>query len=154
MLQLEADIQQRHEKFIQEVVNKKTVYSLKSKEGYAVLGSSQYVDEDESPIPVLCFWSNEAEAKLSGKKNWPKFKPKKISLASFLENWCAGMYTEGDLAGTNFDWNLFGKESDPLDLAIELIEEIKRTNTKVQLEDYADLDGLETQIRTLLQPEE
>ncbi|MEO1436676.1 MAG: DUF2750 domain-containing protein [Bacteroidota bacterium] len=154
MLKLEADINQKHEKFIKEAVQNKLVYGLKSKDGFAVVGSNQYVDEEEEPIPVLCFWSNEADAKLSGKKNWPKYKPKKISLASFLENWCAGMYTEGDLAGTNFDWNLFGKESDPLDLAIELIKEIKRTNTNVQLEDYPDLDSLETQIRALLGDEQ
>ncbi len=99
---------------------------------------------------MICFWSEKALAQACAQKDWKDYHPTEIPLAEFLENWCVGMYTDGLLIGTNFDQNLFGYESDPLDLVLELATELKAKGKNLDFQKFINLEDLENQVRDII----
>ena len=143
-------IQQRYRKFIEKVCETQIVYGLQNNAGFATSMSNDFQDEDTGEdMTLICFWSEEVLARVLAKKEWSSYKPESIALNSFLENWCVGMYYDGTIAGINFDQNLFGFEIDTLDLALDIIRELKRCNTEIELLKFESLDDLESQIKQL-----
>lgn len=122
------------------------VYGLENKEGFATSSSNDV--EDEEPIPLICFWSEAALARSCKGGDWSDYNVVEVSLSDFLENWCIGMSNDGLLLGTNFGRNMFGYESDPLEMAIELSKELKRQgkDKDIVLEKYSHLDELVDQL--------
>ena len=53
-----------------------------------------------------------------------------------MENWCVGMQSDGVIAGTNFDPELLGTEIQPLDLLLELFEELRKNGKEMLFEHY------------------
>lgn len=49
-----------------------------------------------------------------------------MDLSQFLEFWCGNMHFDGVILSADSDHNLFGKEKQPLALAADLFEEIRR----------------------------
>ena len=150
MIQNSIAIKKKHQKFIEEVVLNGIVWGLKSDEGYATSSSNDYEDNQGEPIVLICFWSNKKLANVCGRKYWKEYKPQEIELTAFLENWCVGMYNENSMAGTNFDWNLFGQENDTLELALEIIDELKKKKKTLAFRKFECLQDFETQTRSVL----
>ena len=75
-------------------------------------------------------------------------------MAEFLENWCIGMSNDSLLVGTNFDRNLFGYEVDPLEILLEVLNELEETNKQIQLTHFESLEAFEIQVRNAIEFEE
>lgn len=118
MLHLTADSQANHERFIRRVKESRTVWRLKSKDGWAVCPSNEY--ENTTVFP---FWSDEAYAKRHCQNEWVKYVPTAIDLDSFIDSWLKGMHDDGALVGTNWNFDLAGIEVEPIDLAKQLLDE-------------------------------
>lgn len=141
MLQDIASIETKYQLFIERAAATKLVWGLMSKEGWA----NSHSNEDED-IAIIPFWSDRAYAKACARDDWKGFSPTSIPLAEFLESWCIGMAEQGDLIGANWDANMFGKESDALEVAIDIINKIKQMNSTLPLRNYSSLDELAADI--------
>jgi hypothetical protein len=75
-------------------------------------------------------------------------------LAEFLENWCIGMSNDGLLVGTSFDRNLIGYEVDPLEILLEVLNELEETNKQIQLTYFDSLEAFEEHVRNAIEIEE
>jgi len=100
------------------------VWGLKSEEGWCLAPSNATDDEEdgdeEVEVDVLPFWSDRAYAKQCARDDWAHYEPTAIDLADFLEAWLPGMAEAGERVGTNWNADLVGLESDPLELKAEL----------------------------------
>lgn len=153
MLQNSISVKNRHRKFINEVVENKIVWGLKSKDGFATSSSNDYVNEKEEPLEIICFWSNRKLASVCGKKYWKEYQPSEIELSVFLENWCVGTYNDNSLIGTNFDWNLFGQENEPLELIIEITTALKERNEELGFKKFKNIDDIANQAKNIMEGE-
>ena len=99
-------------KFISRVLDAEVVYLLSGDEGVAGSVSN---DEDESTI--LLFWGDAAGAERVQQNGFENFQIEEISLFDFLYRWLPGMSDDEVLVGVNWDQDLVGTESEPLDLA-------------------------------------
>ena len=125
-----------HRKFVTDVVATGIVWTLEDDEGCANIDSETYETEAGEPEIVLCYWSDEKGARASSKKHWPDHDVGEITLSDFMENWCVGMQSDGVIAGTNFDPELLGTEIQPLDLLLELFEELRKNGKEMLFEHY------------------
>jgi len=71
-------------------------------------------------------------------------------LSEFIENWCIGLYNDGQMIGTNFDQNMFGFEVDPLDLIIDLSKELKNQEKEIKFEKYHHFTDLTDEIEKII----
>jgi hypothetical protein len=145
MLQNTSTIEYKHKKFVERVVDFDTVWGLESDEGFATSDSNDF--EAANVIP---FWSDKAYATALIKDDWKHYKPTSISLAEFIENWLVGMYSDGLLVGTNWDANMFGKEIGPLELAVEIADQVIAKGKSLNLSKYKDIIDYQTQIKKAL----
>ena len=145
MLQNTSTIEYKHKKFVERVVDFDAVWGLESDEGFATSDSNDF--EEAKVIP---FWSDKAYAAALIKDDWKHYKPTSIPLAEFIENWLVGMYSDGLLVGTNWDPNMFGKEIEPLELAVEIADEVIAKGKSLNLNKYKDIVDYQTQIRKAL----
>ncbi|MDB6026527.1 MAG: hypothetical protein JWM68_2750 [Verrucomicrobiales bacterium] len=106
---------ERHRKFIEQVLETGEVWGLQSVDGWCVSG-----DEGKESMP---FWSDRAGAAACAKEEWSGFEPTSIPLEEFVENWLPGMAEDGVVVGTNWNADLGGVESKPLELKQELEKE-------------------------------
>ena len=142
MFQDSVTIDNRHKRFVKTVAKTEIVYSLKNKKGYATTTSVQFEDSNGNPLSMLCFWSERARAKSCIINEWKKYNVVEIGLAEFLESWCIGMAKDDWLVGTQFDQNMFGYETDPLELILEIareLEEIRKQPTFINFDSLVDL---------------
>ena len=123
--------------FVTKVVATQQIWGLKNELGWTVAQSNQF-DKAE----VYVFWQSQDDAQLCSKEEWQTYKPEIISLAEFLEDWCVGIFEENNLIGVQWDYNLCGGEIEPMELAQQIIGEIKKTNTSIKFEKYATLQAL------------
>ena len=142
MLQNTSTIEYKHQKFIERVVDFGVVWGLQSDEGFAISESNDFEDAE-----VIPFWSEKAYAKAVAKEAWEYYLPTSMPLAEFLENWLVGMHNDGLLVGTNWDPNMFGKEIEPLDLAIEIAAQIVMKGKDLELTKYKNIADFHTQVK-------
>ncbi len=142
MLQDIATIENRYKYFIERVAASKLVWGLKNKNGWA---NSHAIDNEE--IGVIPFWPDRAYAKACARDDWRGYSAVEIPLAEFLESWCVGMADDETLAGVNWDQNMFGKESDALDLALDVLIQLKETNSVISFQNYSDINEFIDQIK-------
>jgi Protein of unknown function (DUF2750) len=143
-------IKLRHKRFVKKVCETKIVYGLKDNEGFATSSSNEFDDEEGNPVQLICFWAESALANSCRKSDWESYELVELSLEEFIEDWCVGLYNDGLLAGTSFDQNMFGYEAEPLELILELIEELKSKQIGLQLRKYADVEELEEQVKEIV----
>lgn len=146
MFQDTSTIEYKHKKFIERVVDFGAVWGLESDEGFATSGSNDF--EDAKVIP---FWSDKAYASALSKEEWSNYKATSMTIADFMENWLIGMFNDGLLVGTNWDANLFGKEIEPLYLALQLTDELIAKGKTLTLNKYTDITDYQTQVRKALE---
>ncbi|WP_078410754.1 DUF2750 domain-containing protein [Priestia abyssalis] len=70
---LTINSKRRCENFIRRVSESKTVWGLKSKDGWCVCESNEYEDTE-----VILFWSDEAYARQCVVEEWSNYKPTSI----------------------------------------------------------------------------
>jgi hypothetical protein len=151
MIQDVLELQQRHEDFIKNICQTETVFGLENNVGFATLDSTNYEDENGKSMPVMCFWSDRNKALACAKDKWKQYRPAEIKLSEFIEEWCVGMYNEGLLAGTDFDENKQGNESDALELLLEITAELESLGKEPEFKKFENLADLEEQIREILE---
>lgn len=142
MFQSTITIEHRHKKFVQKICETEEVLGLSKNGKYAVSESVKYETDNDEPIVLMCFWAERARARACIKSNWNGFEISSISLANFIENWCWGIHEKGELVGTAFDSNLFGHEIEPLDLAIEIVDELIRNDKKINFSQFNSLQEI------------
>lgn len=151
MLQDHITVENRHKDFIKKITETETVYALKDGNGYATSYSNESEYEDSEEVQIICFWSDAARAKSCIENQWNHYEPSPIPLNEFVENWCLGMNSDGLLVGTNFDSNLFGYEAEPLELILDIIEELRSSGKSLELRKFENMEDLEKQIREVLE---
>ncbi|GAA4343006.1 DUF2750 domain-containing protein [Flaviaesturariibacter amylovorans] len=128
--------------FINRIIETGTVWALSSDEGFATSESDEYED-----VEVLPFWSEEAAAAVLARDEWAEFKPASLPLAEFLEKWLPGMYSEDVVVGIDWDAEMTGTETEPLDLALAVAEALKQSGKPLAFEHHDDVDDYITQLQ-------
>lgn len=151
MLQDHITVENRHKDFIKKITETETIYALKDDKGYATSYSNEAEYEDGKEVQIICFWSDAARAKSCIENEWNHYEPSPIPLNEFVENWCLGMNSDGLLVGTNFDSNLLGYEAEPLELILDIIEELRSSGKSLELRKFENTEDLEKQIKEVLE---
>ncbi|MGF6949052.1 hypothetical protein QF028_001557 [Neobacillus sp. B4I6] len=137
---LTINSKRRYENFIKSVSESKTVWGLKSEDGWCV-----YESNDNKDTGVMLFWSEEVYARQCAVEEWMHYKPTSIPLDKFI-NWLYKMNADDLLVGVNWNTNLIGLEVDPFDLYKELGEvvllEIYEVREKIKQLDESSAKSL------------
>jgi hypothetical protein len=149
MIQDSLTIEKRHKRFIKSVCESETIYVLKNHKGFATSSSINYENDEGEPIGIICFWAEKSLAKSCIEKDWLSYKVFEISLSDFIENWCVGMENDGLLIGTEFDRNMFGFESEPMELILELVTELKSIRKDLKFKKFTGIKDLEKQVKEI-----
>ncbi|WP_295792084.1 DUF2750 domain-containing protein [Mucilaginibacter sp.] len=140
MLQDIATTENGYKLFIERIAASKLVWGLKDKQGWA---NSTSNENDE--ISVIPFWSDRAYAKACATNEWKGYVPTQIPLAEFLESWCVEMANEEVLAGVNWDANMFGNESNALNLALDILNQLTTINSAIAFLNYKSINEFITE---------
>lgn len=140
---------QKYQQFVKQVCKTGVVWGLENKDGFAMASSSDFENSDGEAAEVLCFWSDVSLAKACANDEWKGYATAEIELGDFMENWCISMFEDELMAGTDFDAELSGYEIDPLDLIIDLCEELKHCKSSIHFDNYADLDELIEEVKSI-----
>lgn len=124
---------------------------MENEDGFASSSSVHFVDEEENPIGIICFWAEEALAKSCIKSDWSDYKIARITLSDFIENWCVGMEEDGLIVGTEFDQNMFGYEAEPLELILELVNELEQNRKELHFKKFKDISDIKDQVKKILE---
>lgn len=143
------DVETRYLNFISEIVKTEKVWGLTHDETWAT--SSSYEFEE---VEVILFWSTSEAAAACAEDDWAAYKPESISLVEFLENWCVGMYGDNLLLGANWTEDLTGREAEPLDVAMDVINQLKEEGKTLEFTQYDSQDEFEAQVNEALEGEE
>ena len=141
MLHDTAAIESKYQLFINRVAATKLVWALKSKEGWANSHSN-----DSEEIIVVPFWSDRALAKVCARDDWRGYLSVEIPLAEFLESWCIEMAENETLAGVNWDANMFGKESNALSIALDILKQLDAIDSAIVFKNYSSINEFITEI--------
>ena len=129
------DTAAEYKKFIEGVAASKLVWGLKNKQGFANTNSSE--DDESSVIP---FWSERAYAKACASGEWKGYVPTEIPVAEFIESWCMEMAEEEIVVGVNWDANLYGTESEALNLALDVLNRLAAINSAISFSNYKSIN--------------
>ncbi len=116
----------------------------------AISNSWDYVNDKGDAIGLICFWSQKASAASCAKDEWYDYHPIAISLCDFIEIYCLGLANDGFMVGTDFDVSMYGCEIDPLDLILEINEELITQKKTIKLKNYPNMQSLINEIEDLL----
>jgi len=137
------------ENFVNKICEDGVVYSMESKDAFALCGSNQFVNESGEPVTVFCFWSDENMAKSCCVEDWSDFKIHEVSIASFLEDWCVGIYNDSFLVGLDFNAQMIGLETDPIDLILAITKKLKSKKIDLEFEHFKNIQDIENQIKKM-----
>ena len=138
-----------HKRFVEKVCETGIIYTLKNEEGYVSAPCNLMEDDEGQPFDKMCFWSDSDLAARCITEEWQECVMDSIPLAVFIENWCVGMSSERLIAGTEASVEGIGFEIDPLELVLQLAEQLALNRQQVILHKFADLDDLVQQIREI-----
>ncbi len=140
----------KQKEFAESIISKNMVWALASSQGFVKASSQQF--EDAQVIP---FWSDEDEAGSLNRKGWENYKPASMSVPEFLENWLVGMYNQGLLVGINWtaDASNENEEVEPLDLALEIANQLIAQGKDITLTKYKDIKDYHGQVEKILEQE-
>lgn len=141
----------RHLHFIHNICMNNEVWALKNKEGIALSTSCEYVNTNNEPLVLMCFWSENQKATLCAQEDWHDYTPFRIPLDDFIELYCLDLANEGMLIGTEFDQHMKGHEIDPLDLVLEINNHLLSINKNIKLKHYPNLQTLVNEIEDLME---
>ena len=139
MIQDSIIIEKRHKRFIKKILESEIVFGLKNHKGFTLSSSINRENSEGKPLGIICFWSEKSLAKSCTEKDWLDSKVSEILLSDFIENWCLGMENDELLVGSEFDRIMFGFASEPMELIIELISELKSTGKDLNFKNLKEL---------------
>jgi len=141
-MSLNTDITEaKYKLFIEKTAASNLVWGLKDKNGWA----NSHSHESEE-IDVIPFWSDKILAKACARDEWKGYLPAMIPLSEFLESGCVGMDENDTIAGINWDANMFGLEVEPLQVAFDILTQLKATNSTIRFKNYGSVDEFLTEI--------
>lgn len=146
MAQDAATTEKEYKRFIQQAVASDLVWGLAKDDTWATSSSAEFEDTE-----VILFWSEETGAKACAEDDWATYTPESLPLVEFLENWCVGMYGDALLLGANWDADLTGKEAEPLEVALDVVNELKAKGRTIAFTQYDDLEDFEEQVTEALE---
>lgn len=135
--------------FINKIIKNQTVFILEYKDEIAVAPSVLFKNQNNEPVPVVCFWSHKAMAEACT-TYWQNYKVAEICLATFIEDYLVNIYNESIIAGIDFNDKMEGVETDPLDMISALISALKTHKINLEFEYFKNLNDLENQLQKLL----
>jgi hypothetical protein len=147
MARKEGSVKLKYDRFVTQACVQKKVYTLESEDGFATSDSEGLEDEEGEPVQVVFFWSEKDQAQACIKNSWVDYQVVELTLADFMETWCLELNNEGMLVSTGFDWDLSGTEVEPLELVLELGQELRRNRSSIPFTKFKDLLDLEKQIK-------
>ncbi|ADU92514.1 DUF2750 domain-containing protein [Taylorella equigenitalis] len=153
MIKNTAFIDESYELFLSEVVEGGKAYALIGETGSALVPSNHYSDFEDCECPVLCLWSSELRARACKKAEWSGYKLKEIPLNELLASWCLGMNQDGVIAGLNLDSNLFGKEMPPLELAMDILNQIVKSGNSNDIVAFLDIEDFKNELMEISESE-
>lgn len=139
MLRNTADCQADVERFISRVAASETVWYLRSDHGTAFCESNDYTTDDNQPVTVLLFFSDEAYARRCQKAQFDDYTIDSMPLFDFLFRWLPGMSGDGLLAGPNWSHELVGLEFDPFALREQIDAALTPAQAAAHSERYSNL---------------
>ncbi|MBF9254288.1 DUF2750 domain-containing protein [Pontibacter sp. 172403-2] len=149
MTQNAATIEKKYKEFIRQLIASDAVWGLTKDETWATSSSAEFEDTE-----VILFWSDELGAKACAEDDWADYVPESVSLVEFLENWCVGMYGDALLLGADWDTDLTGKEAEPLEVALDVVNELKAQGKTLEFTQYDDQEDFEEQVKEALEGED
>lgn len=135
--------------FVDKICENGVVYNLESKEGFALCGSNQFQTETNEPVAVFCFWNNKESAKECCVEDWANYRAVEIQLASFIEDWCVGIYNDSFLVGLDFNSKMVGLEIDPIDLILAITKKLKSLKIDLEFDQFKGVVDIENQIKKM-----
>lgn len=111
MNSLSDDIDQNYNLFIEEAITTGCVWGLEGPEGWALCDSESF-----SGATVMPFWSQPEYAKVHCQEEWQDYQVVPVSTEEFLDDWLTGMHDDQIIVGINWNDDLAGMETEPLDL--------------------------------------
>lgn len=135
--------------FVNTICENGVVYSMESKDAFALCGSNQFSTDSGEPVTVFCFWSDEDLAKSCCIEDWYDFKVNEVSITSFIEDWCVGIYNDSFLVGLDFNKEMFGLEVDPIDLILNITKKLKSQKIDLDFEQFKNIQDIENQIKKM-----
>lgn len=139
-----------HKRFVEKICDTEIVYTLKNEEGYVSAPCNLMEDDEGLPFDKMCFWSDKALAERCITEEWQDCIIDPITLSAFIESWCVGMSSEGLIVGTEASVEGIGFEIDPLELVLQVAEQLEVKKKQVSLNKFTDLNELVIQVRELL----
>ncbi|GAB3195940.1 hypothetical protein ABID22_001665 [Pontibacter aydingkolensis] len=149
MTQSAADTEKSYKTFVKTIVDTNKVWGLAKDDTWATSSSAEFEDTE-----VILFWSDEAGAKACAEDDWADYKPESITVVEFLENWCVGMYSDALLVGANWSSDLTGKEIEPLEVALDVVQELKSQDKTLEFSQYDSQQEFEEQVIEAMEGEE
>jgi len=117
MTELTENSRENYKIFLEQVSETGTVWGICNESGWAACES-----EDYKGSAVIPFWSDKLFAEAYIDFEWPRYKPKQISLEEFLENWLPGMGEDEVYVGINWCEQNNDLEMEPLVILDDLDE--------------------------------
>ncbi len=149
MTQNSADIEKSYKAFITKIVETDKVWGLAKDDTWATSSSAEFEDTE-----VILFWAEESGAKACAEDDWADYNPESITVVEFLENWCVGMYSDALLVGANWASDLSGKEVEPLEVALDVLQEAKAQGKSFEFTQYDSQEEFEEQVVEALEGDE
>ncbi len=146
-MQQDPIAKKKYQEFLKTVVKKGKVYSLGNDEGIASAESFLFRTEQDEAAGMIFFWSEKRLAEVHSKAEWGDYEPQEIPLATFLENVCIGLETDGYITAVNFDANLIGYEVRPLELVLECLIKLRKEEKTLTFARYEDAMSFEKIVR-------
>lgn len=134
--------------FLHKIIAQGQIWGLSSEEGWATSVSNEYEETE-----VLPFWTSEENAKQLAQDEWARFTPKSITISEFLENWLIGMHNDEILVGLEWNEDLQGHEFEPMELALEIIAQLKSQGKQLEFVKFENLEDMEQQIQWAISEE-
>ncbi|MDO5058741.1 MAG: DUF2750 domain-containing protein [Neisseria sp.] len=134
-----------YNRFVRTLIATRTVYTLSliEEDEIAECPSAHYDDERGEPVPVYCFWQEQAAAEACRAEEWADYEAEAVPLDIFMEHWLIGMDQEAALAGLDFDPQLYGLEIEPVELLGDLLDAAFQQG--ITLPQHAELTGYRLQ---------
>jgi len=116
---LDNNVEENYDRFLVEALDQGCVWGLEGSDGWALCPSEKYGKTD-----VMPFWSQKEFAEVHAAEEWADYKVVAVSVEEFIEAWLPGMHEDVFLVGVNWDIDMEGVESEPLDLLDDLEREL------------------------------
>ncbi|PRY15449.1 uncharacterized protein DUF2750 [Pontibacter ummariensis] len=149
MAQHAASTETSYQNFIKQIIEADAVWGLTKGDTWATSSSAEFEDTE-----VILFWSTEEGAAACAEDEWAQYNAESIELVEFLENWCVGMYEDHLLLGADWGTDLSGNEVEPLNVALDVVTQLKAKGKRLEFTQYDSQDEFEEQLIEALEGEE